>query len=124
MKISELKGRLANILEVPEDPIRVVMRRVRARDFPSQDPSILRDILARAFTLERIWTEFKEVLEREGRGLDKECTPSELDFLSTLTKKAFSQIRVSRHSGLKEKTQKDKERFLEAIAILKRDLFH
>lgn len=123
MKISELKKGLAIILEVPEDPERVIMERVRKREFLNQGSQIIRDIFARAFILEGIWGEFQTALEKQGRELTEEVTISDLNLFRSLTKKFFSQVRIHKtHYRLREKISQDRVKFLEAIEILEREI--
>ncbi len=122
MKISDLKGRLANILEVPEDPIKLGKELWKWEDFSKgESPKMLR-ILVRAFALECIWEEFEVTLEKEGKGLSNEVTYEEIKLLIPLITRFFSGFRTSQKR--REEVKEERRAFLEAVEISKRDIFH
>lgn len=126
MRIFELKRRLANILEVPEDPVRLVGRLLlNKEELAGQGSSHkMLAILARAFSLECLWEEFKEVLEREGKDLNVELSHKEVEILSDLTEQFFADVEISRVGRISyEEIQTDKNLLLEAIGVVKSSLY-
>ena len=124
MKISELKGILVNIIEVPEDPVKWVGELLLRKDefFEQRSPKLL-DMLVRAFALECVWDEFNEVLEREGKDLNIEVTTEELEILLGLTEQFFTKVEISRDGLISsEEIRKDKNVLLEAISVVKSSL--
>ena len=124
MRISELKGRLANILEVSEDPVRLVGELLLRKDevLERRSPKMLA-MLVRAFALECIWEEFEEVLEREGKNINIEITEEEIEILVELTDQFFSDVEISRSEQITQaETQEYSNSFLEAISVVKSSL--
>ena len=124
MQIVELKRILANIIGVPEDPIRLVGELLLRKDefFELRSPKLL-DILVRAFALECVWDEFNEVLEREGKDLNIEVTHEKIEILSALAEQFFTDVEVSIDGRISSgEIRKDKNVFLEAISVVKSSL--
>lgn len=121
MKIFELKGRLANILGLPESPrlweigIAIVRK-------PSPPPKIA-NIFMKGFTLQCIWEAFEELLEEQGRDLREEAEKGDIKLLLKATNKFFSPLisrrHISRaHPNLQKEILREKKEFLEAIELL------
>ena len=124
MKISELKGILVNIMEVPEDPVKWVGELFLRKDefLERRFPKLL-DMLARTFALECVWEEFEEVLEREGKGLNIEVTHEKLEILSALVEQFFAKIEISRDERISSgEIRKDRNVVLEAISVVESSL--
>ena len=122
MKISDLKGRLADILEVPRDPIKLGRELWKLENFSKGDsPEMLRSF-SKALVLVCIWEEFAIALEKKDKSLNDDVTYSEIELLIFLIERHFSGY----ISGQKrrEEVQEKKRMFLEAVEILQQDLLH
>lgn len=125
MKISEVRGILAEILEVPVDPIKLGRELLILRDrrFLQQDSPRLLDKLCTSTCLEGIWEEFENILEGLERGPEEETRKRDITLLLKTTDRFFAQMlslgHISRnHPDLREEIIDEKQRFLEAIEVL------
>ncbi|MCH8741810.1 hypothetical protein IH779_02825 [Patescibacteria group bacterium] len=125
MQIFELKRSLANILEIPEDPVRWVgISLLNQEKFLGQrsSPKMLA-MLVRAFSLEFVWEEFEEVLKKAGKDLNTELSHEEIEILVDLTKQFFDEVEIARYGRMSSvEIRKDKDVFLEAVSVVKSSL--
>jgi len=124
MKFLEMKRRLAEILEVPEDPVKWVTELLLVRNelLEQKSPKML-DTLLRALALECVWYEFQKYLRRKNKDPDADVTIREIEILTNLTGQVISKVELSSTGQTSsEDLHKIEERLLEAISVLKSSL--
>jgi len=120
IKIKDLEGRLAELLEVPKKS-GSVGREIIFGQLATQK---MINILTLGSALQCIWDEFAKAWEEKGKSLMEEVNPEVLRSLNSATTNFFSYIIRENPSGSEtvREAQREEERILVAIEELRNTL--